>query len=97
MSRITRKQAEALAEHVSSYLGLKGDTLCKSCERRGVYLKDAVYPGCRVYVSHACGGYSARIQHADSGESQLQEGHGRLRETFTFLQGMRAALLEDRS
>ena len=102
MTRITRKQADALAEIVSNMLGLPHDiteadgALCSSCKRRGVVLEDTLWTGCRLMIQGAYGGVSPRIVHADTGESHLPgaEGYGTLREVYTFLQGMRAALLE---
>jgi hypothetical protein len=92
--RITRAMADSLAEIVSGQLGLTGDTLCASCKRRGVDTAGTYYSGCRVILDGAYGGWSVRIRHADTGESDLSGNYGPMREAYTFLRGMRAALLE---
>lgn len=85
--------AANLADIVGHQLGLDGDTLCAGCKRRGV-TGETYYPGCRLIIAGAYGGYAVRIRHADTGESDLSGGYGPLREAYTFLRGMRTALME---
>lgn len=99
MTRITRPQADNLASIVSTMLGLPHEApgaLCSSCKRRGVDLSETMWSGCRLVLQGAYGGVSVRIIHADTGESHMTgaEGYGTLREAYTYLQGMRGALLE---
>lgn len=101
-ARINRKQADGLAEIVSKMLGLpyaednayEGTALCRSCQRRGVDRETSHAKGCFVYIQGAYDGFAVRMRHADTGESNIGNGYVTLRECFTFLQGMRAALLE---
>lgn len=101
-TRITRHQVEGLADIVSDMLGLSratgeaftGTALCKSCQRRGVDREASYHKGCIVFIQGQYGGYAVRMRHADTGESDLGNGTTTLRECFTFLKGMRAALLE---
>ena len=101
-TRVTRQQVDGLADIVSNMLGLSrepgeaftGTALCRSCKMRGVDRENSYHKGCIVYIQGAYGGYSVRLRHADTGESDLGLGYVTLRECRTFLQGMRAALAE---
>lgn len=96
MTRVTRAHVDALAEVVDGQLFPEGG-LCPACQRRGVdaelWAARSTAGRCTLYVQGAYGGYSARVRHADTGESDLGLGYVTLREVRTFLAGMRAALL----